>query len=557
MPPAIPLLRLAPVLLTSFLALPGLAGTSLKLPSFFSEGMVLQRDHPVKIWGWAPKGATVSVDFAGKTTEATVDADRWELTLAAMPANAVGQSLVVTSGSEKQEIKDVLIGDVWLCGGQSNMEWRLRSSRDSDIELPAANYPGLRYFRIEPEGLPEPRTDIPSSDSAGIWQACTPETAGDCSGVAYFFGRRLHRNLDVPIGLINAAWGGTMAQHWVTRETLETLPTMKPFIDEYEQKRADWIKGGGIEGAKKRFEADLAEWEKLAEKARAAGEKVPGRPNFKNYGDPAQGRIPAGPLNAMIMPIAGLSIRGALFYQGENNSFGEGWVPFQETFPKVISDWRRLFNNDELPFGTIQIAGWSTRRSMTYDMNHHTNVVREIQFNTWRKTPNTGLMVSFDANSDANIHPRRKMPVGERSARWALSQVYGVMDATNPRLPLDWHGPVYRGMEKGDGRIKVLFEKQGGQGLRLDKSDVRGFYIAGADQVFHHAEARVVDANGDSPSIEVWSADVADPVAVRSAVSNLPIGSLMNGRELPAYPFRTDDWPIKPHHGEAVYQVTR
>lgn len=545
------------ILFSISLSLSAQAAEALKLPSFFSDGMVLQRDKPVKVWGWGSKGAKISVSFAGKTAETTVETDRWNLTLDPMPANAIGQTLLVTSGSDKLEIEDVLIGDVWLCGGQSNMEWRLRSSRDADLEIAAARYPGLRYFRIEPEGLPQPRADILVSDSAGIWQACTPETAGDCSGVAYFFGRRLHRNLDVPIGLINAAWGGTMAQHWVTRETLDTLPTMKTTIEEYEEKRADWIENGGIEGAKKRYEADLMEWEKQAARAKAAGEKVPGKPNFKNYGDPAVGRIPAGPLNAMIMPLAGLSVRGVLFYQGENNSFGETWVPFQETFPKVISDWRRLFGDDELPFGIIQIAGWSTRRSMTYDMNHHTNVVREIQFNTWRSTPNTGLMVSFDANSDANIHPRRKMPVGERSARWALSQVYNARDATNPKLPLDWHGPVYRAMEKGDGRIKVVFEKAGAQGLRLDKADVRGFYIAGADKVFHHAEARVVDANGDEPAIEVWSAEVAEPVAVRYAVSNLPIGSLMNGRELPAFPFRTDDWPLTPHHGTAVYQITK
>jgi sialate O-acetylesterase len=549
--------RLTPIAASLSLALPGLAADALDLPSFFSNGMVLQRDQPLKIWGWGPKDSEVSVTFAGQSVTTRIADDRWDVVLDPLPANATGQVLVVASGSTRVEIEDVLIGDVWLCGGQSNMEWRLRSSRDADIELPAADYPGLRYFRIEPEGVPEPRSDIPVSDTAGIWQACTPETAGDCSGVAYYFGRRLHRNLGVPVGLINAAWGGTMAQHWVTRETLDTLPTMKPFIEEYEQKRADWIEGGGIEGAKRRYEADLAAWEQAAAKAKAAGEKAPGKPNFKNYGDPATGRIPAGPLNAMIMPLAGLPIRGALFYQGENNSFGETWVPFQETFPAVIADWRRLFGNDDLPFGIIQIAGWSTRRSMTYDMNHHTNVVREIQFNTWRSTPNTGLVVSFDANSDANIHPRRKMPVGERSARWALSQVYGAKDATNPNLPLDWHGPVYRAMEKGDGRIKVVFEKDGAQGLRLDKADVRGFYIAGADREFHHAEARVVDANGDNPSVEVWSSDVTEPVAVRYAVSNLPIGSLMNGRELPAFPFRTDDWPIKPHHGEAVYQVTR
>ena len=527
---------------------------ALGMPRIFGDRMILQRDKPVKLWGWAPDGAKVTVTFANQEVSATSSNGTWKLALEPMPANANGQRLTVNSGNANLSFDDVLIGDVWLCGGQSNMEWRLRSSRDADIEIPCARYPEMRFLRIEPEGTPEPRNDFPAENGAGTWLHCTPETIGDCSGVAYYFGKRLHRNLDVPIGLINAAWGGTTAQFWVTRETLDTLPKVKPDLDAYEAKCREWIEGGREEGAKARFEADLKEWEKLAAQAKEKGGKAPGKPNMKNYADPAQGRIPAGPLNAMIMPMAGLSIRGALFYQGENNSFGEGWVPYQETFPAVISDWRRLFEDPDLPFGIIQIAGWSTRRSMTYDMNHHTNVVREIQFNTWRSTPHTGLIASFDANSDANIHPRRKYPVGERSARWALSQVYGVKDATN-QAPLEWHGPVYDSMTKVGDKIQVSFEKNGAQGLRLERADVRGFYIAGADQVFHHADARVISDRGDAPTIEVWSSNVSEPLAVRYASSNLPIGSLLNGRELPAFPFRTDNWPIKPHHGEAVYQV--
>jgi len=523
----------------------------LKLPSFFSDGMVLQRDKPLKIWGWSAPANDVTLTFAGQTKTTTARDGKWEIVLDPLAAQAKGQSLTVISGEETLTLKDILLGDVWICGGQSNMEWRLASTRDADLEIPAARFPKVRFYRIEPEGLPDPQHDIPVSQSAGIWQACSPETAGNCSGVAYYFGKRLHRNLNVPIGLINAAWGGTMAQHWVTRETLDTLPTMQKTLAEYETKRNKWMNQGGEDGATKRYESDLKTWQERVAKL-AKGTKPPSKPNPRNYANPAQGRIPAGPLNAMIMPLAGLSVQGVLFYQGENNSFGNTWIPFQETFPAVISDWRTLFKDEDLPFGIIQIAGWSTRRSMTYDMNHHTNVVREIQFKTWQSTPHTGLMVSFDANSDANIHPRRKAPVGERSARWALSEVYG---ATSNNSALDWHGPVYHSMETAGDKIKVIFKKDGGEGLRLDKADVRGFYIAGADQVFHYAEARVTDSRGDTPAIEVWSKEVPKPVAVRYAFSNLPLGSLMNGRELPAFPFRTDDWPIQPHRGTEVYQV--
>jgi len=532
------------------------ADAKLRLPHIFGNHMVLQREKPIHVWGWADRDQTVTVSFAGQDKSAKTNAGgKWHVTFDAMDANAEGRTLTVQSGGETLALDDVLVGDVWLCGGQSNMEMRLRSARNADVEIPCARYPGIRFIRIEPEGVPEPRDDFPAEDGAGVWQPCTPDTIGECSGVAYFFGRRLHRRLDVPVGLINAAWGGTMAQHWVTRDTLETLPAAKPYIDKFEQTCRAWAEGGGEEGAAKRFAADLNEWDALAKSAKAKGEKAPrGKPNQNNYLNPAQGRIPSGPLNAMIMPMAGLSIRGALFYQGENNSFGDTWIPFQETFPAVITDWRKLFRDNDLPFGIIQIAGWSTRRSMTYDMNHHTNIVREVQFNTWRSTPGTGLIVSFDANSNDSIHPGRKVPVGERSARWALSEVHGITDAAR-RGPLQWHGPVYQSMERDAGKIRIQFEENGSDGLRLDKADARGFYIAGTDRVFHHAEARVAGGRGAPPTIEVWSASVAEPVAVRYAWSNLPLGSLMNGKELPAFPFRTDTWPLKPHYGEALYRV--
>ncbi len=532
------------------------AGQGLGMPNIFGDHMVLQRDQPIRLWGWAGQGQGITVAFAGQTHTATPGADgRWSVILNALPAESSGRVLTVKSAASTLSFENVLIGDVWLCGGQSNMEWRLRSTRDADVEIPSANYPGIRFIRIKPEGTPEPRDNFPAENSDGTWLRCSPEEIGDCSGVAYFFGHRLHRRLGVPIGLVNAAWGGTMAQHWVTRKTLESLPAAKPYLEQYEQKCRAWIEGEGEEGATRRFAADQKKWEALARVAREKGEKDPsGKPNPRSYLNPAQGRIPAGPLNAMIMPIAGLSIRGVLFYQGENNSFGDTWIPFRETFPAVIADWRKLFRNEELPFGMIQIAGWSTRRSMTYDMNHHTNVVREVQFKTWRATPNTGLIVSFDANSNSNIHPGRKYPVGDRAARWALSEVHGITDAVR-RGPLQWHGPVYKSMENTEGRIRILFEKEGAEGLRLDRADARGFYIAGADQVFHHAEARVSGGRNTPPGVEVWSADVPNPVAVRYAWSNLPLGSLMNGKELPAFPFRTDTWPLKPHYGETLYHV--
>ena len=254
--------------------------------------------------------------------------------------------------------------------------------------------------------------------------------------------------------------------------------------------------------------------------------------------------------NTLLAPMAGLSLRGALYYQGENNSFGESWKPFYATFPGVIKDWRATFDDNELPIGLIQIAGWSNRRTMSYDQNHHTNVVRELQFKTWQATPNTGLIVTYDTNTDGNIHPKNKRPVGERTARWALAQVYGAKDGRGNQLA--WRGPVYESYKVEGDKIIVQFDKASASGLRLDKDDARGFYIAGEDKVFHHAQAR---ADGRAGTATVWSSAVAKPVAVRYAISNLPHGTLMNGREIPAYPFRTDTWPITPHQSKGSYQV--
>ncbi|MDB4404406.1 sialate O-acetylesterase [Akkermansiaceae bacterium] len=550
-------MKIPPIILLLICHLCLCAQGQLRLPNIFGSQMVLQRDKPVRIWGWAENEKDVTVSFSGQEKTITSGKDgKWLITLEAMEANATGQFLRVKSGDLSITYENILVGDLWVCGGQSNMEWRLRSSRDADVEIPSARYPAIRFIRIEPEGLPEPREDFPAENGAGTWQTCSPETIGDCSGVAYFFGQRLHRRLDVPIGLVNAAWGGTMAQHWVTRETLETLPTVKPYLEEYEAKCQTWIDAGREEGATKRLTSDLEKWEALAKVAKAKGEKSPGgKPNPKSYQNPDQGRIPSGALNAMIMPLSGLSVRGILFYQGENNAFGNTWIPFRETFPAVISDWRKIFQDKDLPFGIIQIAGWSTRRSMTYDMNHHTNVIREQQHLTWRDTPNTGLIVSFDANSDSNIHPGRKYPVGDRSARWALSTVHGITDATRHQQPLQWHGPIYKTIEKKENKIVIHFEKTGSEGLRFDQTDARGFYLAGSDQVFHHALARVVGGRGKTPEVEVWCDAVTDPVAVRYAWSNLPLGTLMNGKELPAFPFRSDTWPLKPHYGEDLYHV--
>jgi len=543
-------MRHTTLLMALALVFAGDAMAQLRLPSVFGDHMVLQREKPVHIWGWGTPGAAVRVQFAGSVAQGEVAGDgTWSLQLAALETSFEGRALTVQQLEQTLTIADVLVGEVWVCGGQSNMEWTLRSSRDADLEVSGADQPSIRYLRVPKIASHEPRDDFPRQGD-GAWQQCIPSQVEGCTAVGYYFGVRLRRNLQVPVGLIDISWGGTMAQHWSMQESLRNIPEMAPDLTAFEQRMTAWVEGGGEEGAKVRYQTALDAWGTAKAAAAAAGEREPRKPNIREYEDPAQQGQPGGMLNGTLLPIAPTTIRGALFYQGENNSFGTAWKPFHRTFPGVISDWRAAFGEPELPMGLIQIAGWSTRRSMTYDMNHHTNVVREIQFRTWRRTPGTGLIVTYDTNSNGSIHPGHKRPVGERTARWALAEVYGALDPRGQQ-PLEWLGPVYESTQVTADKLLVSFEAGTCRGLRLERDLENGFYIAGEDQVFQHARARVV---GDE-RLEVWSPEVPAPVAVRYAWSNLPSGGLMNARELPAYPFRSDRWPLTPHQSTGSYQV--
>ena len=433
---------------------------TLRLPNIFGDKMVLQRGKPVRVWGWAKPNAEVTVAFAeqSKTTKANGEG-QWTLQLDKLTTSFKGRELAVSSGAEKITLTNLLVGEVWVCGGQSNMEWSLRASRDSDLEVASADSPHIRFIRLPHVAWPDPKEDFPvvnETSSEGNWRQAIPEQVENCTAVGYYFAQRISRRLKVPVGLIDVSWGGTMAQHWVLKDTLKKFPEMQPYIEQFDAAMKAWREGGGKEGADKRYAADLKAWEKARAEAKAKGEREPRRPNQNNYTTPANKRQPGGMMNGMILPISKMTIAGALFYQGENNSFGTSWKPFHRTFPAVITDWRRVFGDEDLPMGLIQIAGWSNRRTMTYDMNHHTNVIREIQHLTWARFKNTGLIVTYDTNSNGSIHPGHKRPVGERLARWALAEVYKALPHKSNK-PIEWRGPVYAAHEIKDGKSLYQF----------------------------------------------------------------------------------------------------
>ena len=543
--------RLVPIAILNALCLAPLSAQRPGFARVFDDHMVLQRDQPVRVWGWGTAGAAAVVRFGEQEHRTTVDpSGRWLATLTPLPANATGAPLTATVGTETFTLEDVVVGEVWICGGQSNMAWTVRGTRDADLEIACADDPLLRFVRLPNEARGEPRRDYVRPEHGGAgkgWRVIDPESVKECTGVGYYFGQRLRRHLKVPVGLVDVSWGGTLAQFWVSKPRLQNIATVQPEFERFGKEMAAWIEGGREDGAKRRYAEAVAVWEKAQAAAREAGKRPPRKPGFGAYENPSHKRHPGAGFDGMMAPLRGLSVRGALYFQGENNAFGDMWKPFPDTYPLVIEEWRELFDNPALPMGLIQIGGWSTRRSMVYDMNHHTNVVREVQFDTWRRTPGTGLIVTFDCNSDSNIHPGHKRPVGDRTARWALAEVYDRKGHDNK--PLQWRGPIYASSEVTGDRMLVHFEKGTANGLRLDKTHALGFYLAGEDRVFHVADARVVNKT----DVQVSCKEVPKPVAVRYAWSNLPLGTLMNGRELPAYPFRSDDWPLTPHRSEGEY----
>ena len=494
------------------------AATGLRLPRIFSDHMVLQRDKPVRIWGWAAKGETVTVGFAGQNKSAKAAADgAWLVTLDPMPVSSQGRTLLVTSesGSGQSEIKDVLVGDVWIGSGQSNMELDLEGTSRLMNKLDEcyfADHPAIRLMQVPAETSGTPQDDIPGAS----WTICTPGAAGPFSAVAYYFARDVHEATKVPIGMIQAARGGTYPESWQTRESLESLKS--PVVDKY----LAWS------------DKNVADWR-----------------SDPQGGDPRRGvpglHLPSGCYNHMIHPIEKFAIRGVLFYQGENSAVNNGGpIDFAHayplTYPAVIRNWRQLFQDPRLPFCIIQMAPWGEPAELTHAsvLDHPSPFVRDVHLQTFLKWPQTGLVVTMDCGKVGDMHPLNKEPVGQRAARWALAEVYGVAPAR------DWTGPIYRSMEIKGNKAVIRFHRDGLKlplGLQNPAGRNDGFIIAGSDSVWQEAQAAIV---GDT--VEVWSDKVPEPAAVRYAWEDCQglVNLIVNADGLPASPFRTDRWVARP-----------
>lgn len=477
------------------------------LPAIFSDHMVLQRDVRVPVWGTAAPGEKIVVEFSGQSVSATAGADgKWQVGLSGLKSG-VPQTMTV-KGNNTVTIQDVLVGEVWLGSGQSNMAMTVNRAQNFEQEQAAANFPLIRQFKEESASA-----TTPQSGGKGRWVLCAPDTVGTFSAALYFFGREIHQTLKVPVGLINSSVGGTPIEAWIAPEIQRASAELQPFFAAMKKESA-----APTEAAMKKYERDLAAWESNAKKS---GPKKKAAKKPQNPAEVAARKADVGGLfNGKIAPLIPYAIRGALWYQGEANSIPAKAPFYHDQLSLLVRDWRARWGY-EFPIAWAQLPNFTgTGRNWP--------IVREAMLKTLA-LPNTGMAITIDIGEANDIHPKNKQEVGHRLALWALGTVYHRnVPATSGPLPVSH---AVRG-----GEIVLSFKHANG-GLVAQGGALQGFAIAGADQQWKPATARI---QGDT--VIVSSPDVKAPVAARYAWANFPSCNLYNAAGLPASPFRTDDW---------------
>jgi sialate O-acetylesterase len=488
-----------------------------KLASPFTSHMVLQRDIKVPVWGTAESGEAVTVEFAGQKVSTTAGVDgKWRVDLQPMAASAESRMFTVTGSKTAQPIvlDDVLVGEVWLASGQSNMTFPVSKSRGSyagltneEQEIAAANYPLIRMFTARDTKIYEPQASVGSEG----WLVCSTNTVPGFSAVGYLFARNLQKELNVPVGILTVASGASCAEAWMSREALAADPQLKFMLD-------------SLDECENYFRAAPTNRPAVAplhptpiNKPRAAGGRGAG-------GDPARDQHFATVLfNGMLNPVIPYAIRGAIWYQGESICWGtRGLNLYGAVQRALIKDWRSRWGEGDFPFYLVQLPGQE-------NISNNPRI-REEQASVLT-VPNTGMAVAIDTGEAKNVHPHNKEPVGDRLTRIALANTYG--------RKIEYYGPMYESMKTEGGAIRVTFTHLGG-GLMANGGELKGFQIAGADQKFVDADAKI-----DGDTLVVSSAQVTAPVAVRYAWDNYPEGlgcNLYNAAGLPAAPFRSDRW---------------
>lgn len=498
------------------LLIPLLSRAELKLPAIISDHMILQQKQVNPIWGWDTAGTEVKVTFGNQAKTATAGEDgKWTVKLDPLDASAEPEMLVI-EGTSKREISDVLVGEVWMCSGQSNMGMTVGGDWKYEVETLSSNHPNLRLITVPRVGSQEAKTDF-----NGKWESANPNSSKNFSAVGFFYGRYLHEILGVPVGLINNSWGGSAAEAWVRRESLEKDPRFKSTMENWVAREAQLSSAE----AQAKFETDLAAWKEKAKAAKEAGEKPPRGPASPDSilnGNSRPGNIFYG----MVYPTLGYGMKGVIWYQGESNA-GRAW-DYSRLFPYMIEQWRAEWGQGDFPFYWVQLADFMSETDQPGESAWAE--LRESQTKTM-SLPNTGEAVIIDLGEGNDIHPKNKYDVAARLVRWALAKDYGMKN-------IEPQSPQYQEMSVSEGKVSLTFDHVGG-GLRtVDTSDVKGFAICGEDRKWVWAKAKITGAN----TVEVWAENLAEPVAVRYAWANNPVCNVYSKIGLPLTPFRTDDF---------------
>ncbi|MFA7420142.1 MAG: sialate O-acetylesterase [Melioribacteraceae bacterium] len=485
-----------------------------KLANVFTSNMVLQRDKTVYLWGKADAGEKIKINFNSHLVNVEADqSGKWKAELP--PMNAGGPFELVVEGKNKIVLKNILIGEVWIASGQSNMEFQLKKCSGGEAEISKADFPSIRMFVVKHKVA-----DTPQEDVDGEWQVCSPKTIANFSGAAYFFGKKLFSELNIPIGIIQSTWGGTPAEAWMPKNTLESDEDFKPVLARWEKKMQNYP--SDLEEFKRNGEKLVAAWKIDSANAIAKGMAPPRKPN-KPEG-PGTRNQPCGLYNGMIYPLAPFSFRGVIWYQGEANVSRA--YQYRKLFPALINDWRELWRAGDFPFYYVQLPNF--QREPEPSKSGWTEL-REAQLLTLA-VPNTGMAVTIDIGDATNLHPTNKTDVGLRLALIALDNVYD-------RDEFIFSGPIYKSHKIENDKFIISFTHTANGLITKDGKPLRGFKICGEDKKFVEAKAEIVGTQ-----IKVWSDEINNPVSVRYAWADNPDCNLYNSGMLPASPFRTDDW---------------
>jgi sialate O-acetylesterase len=490
------------------------ARANVSLPDVIGSSMVLQRDRPVLIWGNADPGEAISVRFGKQNKSITADGEgKWRISLAPLHATATPQTLVIV-GRNTIELSNILVGEVWLVTGQSNMQRLLSETANGEAAIAAAAHSQIRLFNVSRQVAFKH-----AAPPLGAWQVSSPQSVKEFSAAGYYFGVELQQALNVPVGLINSSYGGSQAEAWTPVEYLLASADLKATIERtkvWDEERPR---------VKVEYEEQIKHWRTEVDKAKAAGARPqpsPAVPDaLREY------RIASSIYDGMIAPLIPFRIRGAFWYQGESNETRA--QQYGILLPTMIKAWRERWG-DDFPFGIVQLPNYRDPKPEPADeaWSH----VREAQRRTALNTPMTGLIVTIDIGETHDIHPKNKLEVGKRMARWALAAVYG--------RKLVASGPTLRSSKVVGSKIVLTFTTVG-KGLKIRDGDkLEEFAISGADRKWYWAEARIIGKD----RVEVWADSVPQPLAIRYAFNNNPKHpNLTNETGLPASPFRTDDWP--------------